>query len=137
MRGRARESALAQLDQSGRRNVSPGSAQNCSVGSDFLVSGKFLLDTRLQVQTSCLSIRPRLGKAFRQPARSIFLHRNINQQSLLALASIGTNSTIVDRVLVDHPHQCRNARQETTTQGRLVWAPVETNSGERMHDARL
>src|SRR5947199_3004199 len=91
----------------------------------------------MQIETNCLSVRPQLAKAFRQQARSIFPHRNISQQWLLVLASIGTNSTKVDSLLVDHPHQCRNAHPETTTRASLVRPPVETNFDERTHDVRL
>jgi hypothetical protein len=87
----------------------------------------------MQVQTSCLSVRPKLAEAFQQQARSFFPHRNIGQQSLLVLVSIGTNSTTVDRLLVEPPPMSE-CTQETTIQGRRARVPVETNVGERFND---
>ena len=43
IRGQARESALKRLDQSGRRNVSRGTVENCSAGNElqFRAIGEF------------------------------------------------------------------------------------------------
>jgi hypothetical protein len=87
----------------------------------------------MQVQTSCLSVRPKLEEAFRQQARPIFLHRNMGQQSVLVLVSIGTNST-VGPPSGGTPHQWGECTQKTTIQRRRARVPVETNVGERFND---